>query len=183
MSDTSQGPGWWLASDGKWYPPELWTGGPGTTPPGIPAPASSRAPEPGQAPMGGTPAYGYGGAPPYPSAGGAAYPSGQYAANPAYGYGSGRVTAPKTNGLAVASLICSCLGLFFLPIIPGIVLGFVARSQIRQSRGAQRGDGLAIAGIIVGFGWVVLFVIGIAIDAANNSSSSVVGAALLGSLA
>lgn len=22
MSDTSQGPGWWLASDGKWYPPE-----------------------------------------------------------------------------------------------------------------------------------------------------------------
>jgi hypothetical protein len=23
MSDSSQGPGWWLASDGKWYPPEL----------------------------------------------------------------------------------------------------------------------------------------------------------------
>jgi Domain of unknown function (DUF4429) len=23
MSDTSQGEGWWLASDGKWYPPEL----------------------------------------------------------------------------------------------------------------------------------------------------------------
>ncbi|MEI6700882.1 MAG: RDD family protein [Actinomycetota bacterium] len=22
MSDLSQGPGWWLASDGKWYPPE-----------------------------------------------------------------------------------------------------------------------------------------------------------------
>src|SRR6187401_747773 len=22
MSDQSQGPGWWLASDGKWYPPE-----------------------------------------------------------------------------------------------------------------------------------------------------------------
>ena len=22
MSDTSQGPGWWLASDGQWYPPE-----------------------------------------------------------------------------------------------------------------------------------------------------------------
>ena len=24
MSDTSQGPGWWQASDGKWYPPELY---------------------------------------------------------------------------------------------------------------------------------------------------------------
>ncbi len=23
MSDASQGPGWWIASDGKWYPPEL----------------------------------------------------------------------------------------------------------------------------------------------------------------
>jgi hypothetical protein len=22
MSDTSQGEGWWLASDGRWYPPE-----------------------------------------------------------------------------------------------------------------------------------------------------------------
>ena len=23
MSEVAQGPGWWLASDGKWYPPEL----------------------------------------------------------------------------------------------------------------------------------------------------------------
>ena len=23
MSDTSQGPGWWQASDGKWYAPEI----------------------------------------------------------------------------------------------------------------------------------------------------------------
>lgn len=22
MSDTQQGPGWWLASDGRWYPPQ-----------------------------------------------------------------------------------------------------------------------------------------------------------------
>ncbi|HLN15822.1 MAG TPA: hypothetical protein VK277_03610 [Acidimicrobiales bacterium] len=26
MSDVSQGPGWWLASDGKWYPPEAQPG-------------------------------------------------------------------------------------------------------------------------------------------------------------
>ncbi|WP_334141985.1 DUF4190 domain-containing protein [Rhabdothermincola sp.] len=30
MSDTSQGPGWWQASDGKWYPPEA-APGPGPT--------------------------------------------------------------------------------------------------------------------------------------------------------
>lgn len=32
MSDVSQGPGWWQASDGKWYPPEQ-------APSGAPAPA------------------------------------------------------------------------------------------------------------------------------------------------
>ena len=178
MSDTSQGPGWWLASDGKWYPPELWTGGPGTSPPGSAAPTATGAPV--QPQMGGTPAYGYGGGPPYPSAGGAAYPTAPSGSYPTFG--SGPVAAPKTNGLAIASLICSCAGLFFLPIIPGIVLGFVARSQIRQSRGTQRGDGLAIAGIIIGFGWVVLFALGIAINAANNSSSGVVAAALFGAV-
>jgi hypothetical protein len=32
MSDVSQGPGWWLASDGRWYPPELAPAMPGTAP-------------------------------------------------------------------------------------------------------------------------------------------------------
>jgi len=31
MSDTSQGPGWWQASDGKWYPPEQAPGGGATS--------------------------------------------------------------------------------------------------------------------------------------------------------
>src|SRR3954471_18323265 len=30
MSEASQGPGWWVASDGKWYPPEQ---APGPVPP------------------------------------------------------------------------------------------------------------------------------------------------------
>ena len=34
MSDTSQGPGWWQASDGKWYPPEQ---APSAAPTGGPA--------------------------------------------------------------------------------------------------------------------------------------------------
>lgn len=33
MSDTPQGADWWRAADGNWYPPEQWTGPPGTTPP------------------------------------------------------------------------------------------------------------------------------------------------------
>jgi hypothetical protein len=39
MSDTSQGPGWWQASDAKWYPPEQAPAGtpPGQAPGGVPA--------------------------------------------------------------------------------------------------------------------------------------------------
>ena len=81
MSDTSQGPGWWLASDGKWYPPELWTGPPQTGPTqtattgsGIPEPAQTNEPaEPGQAAQPGqsdtTQEQPGGGIPPYPGAG------------------------------------------------------------------------------------------------------------------
>lgn len=50
MSDTSQGPGWWQASDGKWYPPEQ-------------APAG-QAPQTPQPPQYGTPPQ-YGVAPQY----------------------------------------------------------------------------------------------------------------------
>lgn len=48
MSDASQGPGWWQASDGKWYPPEQ-------APGGAPAPGpAAGGPPPGYgAPMGG----------------------------------------------------------------------------------------------------------------------------------
>jgi hypothetical protein len=38
MSDFSQGPGWWQASDGKWYPPEQAPGGTGA---GATAPATA----------------------------------------------------------------------------------------------------------------------------------------------
>ena len=46
MSDTSQGDGWWLASDGKWYPP---SSAPGPAPTPAP-PAYGQAPSYGQAP-------------------------------------------------------------------------------------------------------------------------------------
>ncbi len=172
MSDTAQGPGWWLASDGWWYPPELWTVPGDTEPVGVgPPPNPTRAfsePAPAYGPGSASPAYGNGAPGPYPSYGLAPYP----------GYGA--AILPKTNGLAIASLICSCAGLFFLPAISGIVLGFVARAQIRRSNGAQRGDGLAIAGIVVGFGWLVLLALGIALGARNTTSSGIISSMLAG---
>jgi curved DNA-binding protein CbpA len=58
----------------------------------------------------------------------------------------------RANGLAVAALVCSLCGLLFCAAAPvGAILGHVARGQIRD-RGGQ-GDGLALAGIVIG--WVV----------------------------
>jgi hypothetical protein len=105
------------------------------------------------------PAYGgqaYGG----PAYGGQAYGSPTYPGYPAsgppvsapgYGYGY-PVVARRTNGLAVASLVVSIVSLVILlggPGIIGAIMGHVARRQIRQ-RGDD-GDGMALAGIIVGW--------------------------------
>ncbi|MFL6204691.1 MAG: hypothetical protein ACJ739_05020 [Acidimicrobiales bacterium] len=45
MSDQSQGPGWWLASDGRWYPPDQ--------APAVPAPEMWATPPPGPPPPSG----------------------------------------------------------------------------------------------------------------------------------
>ncbi len=59
-------------------------------------------------------------------------------------------TGQGTNGLAVASLVCGILGwLCGIGAILAIILGFVAKNQIRTS--GQSGDGMATAGIILGF--------------------------------
>ncbi len=46
MSDVSQGPGWWQASDGKWYPPQ-----PAAAPPPGPPPGPPPAPQWGGPPV------------------------------------------------------------------------------------------------------------------------------------
>jgi hypothetical protein len=153
MSDTSQGAGWWLASDGRWYPPETWTGPPQVV-----------------------------GAPSYPSQGmpyqGAPYQTATQ------GYpGVPVAMARPTNGMSIASLVCSCAGiipfLFGIPCVLGVVFGFVARSQIRRSAGGQGGDGLALAGIIVGFCLIAIFIVAVILIAVfantqncNNNFSS-----------
>lgn len=188
MSDTSGGVGWWLASDGRWYPPHpvaspAWAssavGTPGGLPPlvrppapipelGVPGRPAYRLPyagtapasHPGAAPGGGAPdpyAYPYAVQPssyPYPS---------PYAPAPPYPYGAGPDwRPPKTSSMAVWSLILVIL-LGAVGALVGIPLAFVARSRIRRSGGALKGSGLALAALIVGFGYVALVALAIAI--------------------
>lgn len=57
-----------------------------------------------------------------------------------------------TNGFAVASLVLGIVWFWGIGSILALVFGYVAKSQIDQSRGAEGGRGMAIAGIVLG--WV-----------------------------
>ena len=65
----------------------------------------------------------------------------------------------KTNGLALASLICGLAPFIFGPpaAIPAIVFGHVARHQIKRT--GEQGAGLALAGLILGWVTVILVIV------------------------
>ena len=84
-----------------------------------------------------------------------------------YGTGAQYGTTRSTNGLAIASLVCSILWIFWLGSMLAVVFGFVSLSQIRRSGGTQGGKGLSVAGITVGFIGLALLVLTIALLAAG----------------
>jgi hypothetical protein len=118
------------------YPPPPYPGQSGYGAPSYPPPPPYGAPPPGYGP---------------PPTG---YPAPEYSA-----YGQ---PAQKTNQMAIASIVASCVGVLCgIGSIVGIALGIVALNQIKQTR--EGGHGLAIAGIVVGavtlllsFIWVMI---------------------------
>lgn len=116
------------------------------TDPNIPqepwSPASGGQPYPPQPPFE-EPA-----AAPYGQVGGAPYgqpvPYGQPGGYP-YGQAQRFGAAPRTNTLAIVSLVASVLGIGLV----GIICGHIARGQIRRT--GEGGDGLALAGLIIGY--------------------------------
>ena len=67
-----------------------------------------------------------------------------------------------TSGLAVAGLVFSIMAWVALPLvgaIVGVVLGHMARGEIRRSARRVEGDGLAVAALIVGYLNIALFVV------------------------
>lgn len=132
------------------YPPVASPFGavPGYPPPAAPAPYAP-------------PAY-----PGYPG-----YPGGPMGYDP---YLGGRPAG--TNGMAIASLICSLAGLFFcgVPSVVGLILGIVAMGQCKKT--GQEGHGMALAGTIIGAVLTAVAVIGfiayaVMLGAAVNGAS------------
>jgi hypothetical protein len=70
------------------------------------------------------------------------YPAGGYPVLAPY-YPS---PARPTNGMAIGSLVCALT----MISLPAVIMGHVARSQIRDRN--EAGDGIAIAGLV--FGWL-----------------------------
>ena len=59
----------------------------------------------------------------------------------------------KTDDMAVISLICALASFLVFPFIPAIaatILGFKSRDRIRKDPSGLEGEGLALAGIIIG---------------------------------
>jgi hypothetical protein len=104
-------------------------------------------------PYGQQPPDPYGSSTPPPPGAQPQYPTspGQYPP-PGPGYGAPPPPGGTTNTMAIISLVLSLAGLATYISAPvGAVLGHIARRQIRE-RGEQ-GEGLAMAGIIIG--WVI----------------------------
>jgi Domain of unknown function (DUF4190) len=123
-------------------PPQQSWGAP-WEPPAVDYPPTTEYPPPSYPPPNpaGYQPSGYGSYPPPP----------QYIAPPAsYGPYGGYYAPVGTNGLAIASLVSSIFGLLCCQIvgIVAVVLGIVALNQMKQTN--QDGNGLAIAGIVIG---------------------------------
>jgi hypothetical protein len=80
-----------------------------------------------------------------------------------------------TNSMAIASMVLGVAEFFTggLTAIPAVICGHVARRQMKQT--AQRGDGLATSGLVLGYMaiifWSVLIaasLVGVAISIAHN---------------
>jgi hypothetical protein len=153
-----------------WAAPKPW-GAPTASTPGPPPPGPYAAPQPPPpyAPQpAGTASNPYAPPNPYPAPNPYATPGyGQYPPGPYPPYGGG------PNGLAVASLILGLVGWPFCGIgsIVAVVLGFIARGQIKASGGRQSGDGMALAGIILGCIGIALMALWIVLAVANSNNT------------
>ena len=74
------------------------------------------------------------------------------------------VHVPRTNGFAIGALVCGIVP--FFGGIPAVIFGHVARGQIRRT--GERGDGMAVAGLVLGYLWLSLWTLIILVGMARG---------------
>ena len=70
----------------------------------------------------------------------------------------------RTNGFAVGALVLGILP--FFGGIPAVILGHVARGQIKKT--GERGEGMAVAGLVLGYLWISLWLMIILLGIVNS---------------
>ena len=77
------------------------------------------------------------------------------------------VPQPKTNGLAIASLVLGILAVLLCGVgavlgIPGLICGIMGMNRVKNSGGAEKGHGLALTGTVLsGVSIVLIPVVGL----------------------
>jgi hypothetical protein len=95
------------------------------------------------------------------------YPPQQYGHPPQPPYPYYGYPQPRTNGMAIASMVLGILWIYWVGSVLALAFGYIAKSQIRE-RG-EGGSGMATAGIVLG--WIgVGFLVLIGVLAAAASS-------------
>jgi hypothetical protein len=59
--------------------------------------------------------------------------------------------APPANGKAVAAMVLGIVFVCGIGSILALVFGYIAKREIQESNGAQGGEGMATAGIVLGW--------------------------------
>ncbi len=70
----------------------------------------------------------------------------------------------QTNALAIVSLVLGLLGWTLLPFLGSlgaVICGHIARAQIRSNPATMEGDGLAIAGLVLGWSLIIITLVSI----------------------
>lgn len=74
----------------------------------------------------------------------------------------------RLNGFAVASMVLGILGIFGVTAVLSVVFGHLALSQIKAHKGWQRGTGMALAGVILGWSFIAIIVLALVAQPATT---------------
>ncbi|MDT0309065.1 DUF4190 domain-containing protein [Streptomyces sp. DSM 44917] len=75
----------------------------------------------------------------------------------------------RVNGMAVAALVLGIVWVYWIGSILALIFGYIARRQIRERY--ESGDGMAVAGIVlgwVGVGVLALVVVGVGLAGGSS---------------
>jgi hypothetical protein len=67
--------------------------------------------------------------------------------------------AGRTNGFAIASLVLGIIWIYWIGSILALIFGYKAKKEIAASGGTQTGEGMAKAGIVLG--WIGVGILGL----------------------